>query len=154
MQHLVELITKIAQEYRMTPEVTVDQTDKITVVEIYMMPHIDEAPPGLEMVNMWFIKVGVNKALAEEHRAEIVSLISEWPDISKGLSYIHFGGLIGSQDLALMLMAIGKVLGFWEIVTPELFGDRVTNDEKDRLAGMGFVMADGFKPNPAPPQTA
>lgn len=146
---LTKIITTTTAQFR-KGEVTTTKTmpNGIEVTDVYMMPHIDEASKGLVMVDMWFIEVGVKQEMAQEYRDELVSLLKEWPEdtpLSGGLSYIVFGGVLGSQDLALMLMALGSVLGFWKVITPKVFGD-IDKAMADELAGSGFIMASGYIP--------
>lgn len=149
MDRLYEIITETAHLYRKGEAATVHEKNGIQIVDLYMMPHIDEASPELEIVDMWFVNVGVRKELAQQHRDELVLILQPWQaDLEKGLSYIHIGGLLGSQDMALLLMAIGKVLGFWSIITPEFLASAVgvSQTELNELAGRGFIMCDGFRP--------
>ncbi len=45
--------------------------------------------------------------------------------------------------MALRLFALGKVLGFWNIITPETLGFK--GEAADEFAGKGFVMMGGYK---------
>jgi len=66
------------------------------VAEIYMMPHADDAPAGLEMVDCEFLKIGVDKAKAEPLKAELVRLLRDYRGphpLSAGPSYIEVGGV-------------------------------------------------------------
>ncbi len=115
------------------------------VLEVYAMPHVDEAPEGLELVDVEFIVIGVRKAIAEQRKAELVELLKTYPnprDLSGGPSYITVGGALGSQDLALQLFALGKVLGLWDVITSATMG--MTGCQARQMAGMGFVMITGF----------
>lgn len=146
-ERLTKIITESTIQYRKGEPVTTKTVGNITVHDVYMMPHTSEAEKGLELVDMWFINVGVKRIEAEKHREELVAILNEWPDdpLSGGLSYISFGGTLGSQDLALMLMALGKFLGFWKVVTPAMFGD-IGEEKANELAGRGFIMASGYNP--------
>lgn len=147
---ICEIVKEVSGQFRKTAEmITSEEHAGLTVQHVYMMPHTSEAPEGLEMVDVWFIKVGVKKAAAEAKRAELVALLDEWPTkhpLSGGLSYITIGGELGSQDLALMLLAVGKVLGFWKIMSPAIVGMKPGDPTADEMAGMGFVMASGYRP--------
>jgi hypothetical protein len=151
VQRLNKIIMEVAKQFRKGEAVTTEEKPGLTVAHIYMMPHTDDAPPALEMVDVWFINVGVDKAAAEKHRDELVEILSQWPDqpLKGGLSYISIGGTLGSQDLALMLLAIGKVLGFWGIVSPRIIDMEPGDPKADDLAGRGFVMASGYTPEGA-----
>ena len=107
---------------------------------------------GIEKVDLHFIVVGVDKAKAEAHKDELVGILKDWPSeawgnpipkLEEGPSYIHVGGAIGDQGAAFQLFALGKVLGLWDIITPAKLG--ITGEQANQMAGMGFVMVDGFK---------
>ena len=121
-------------------------------VHIYAMPHESQAKDGIEKVDLHFIVVGVDKAKAEAHKDELVGILKDWPSeawgnpipkLEEGPSYIHVGGAIGDQGAAFQLFALGKVLGLWDIITPAKLG--ITGEQANQMAGMGFVMVDGFK---------
>ncbi len=131
-----------------------DGVDKLPggSVHIYAMPHESQTNDGIEKVDCHFITVGVDKAKAEAHKAELVAILKEWPSeawgspvpkLEEGPSYIHVGGVIGDQGAAFQLFALGKVLGLWDIVTPAKFG--ITGPEASQMAGNGFVMMSGFR---------
>jgi hypothetical protein len=120
--------------------------DAVDVVEINMMPHSDEAHPDLEKVDLEFLVIGVDKAKAEQHRAELVSILSDYPQpdrLAGGPSYIEVGAEIGDQGAAFQLFALGKVLGLWDVITPKAMG--FEGPEAREMAGRGFVMMTGFK---------
>lgn len=58
--------------------------------------------------------------------------------LAQGPSYIELGGWIGDQGLAMAFMALGKILGLWDIVTPATLG--IEGDQAQQMMGMGFVM--------------
>lgn len=116
------------------------------VVTIDAMPHVDEAKPNIEKVDMEFLVIGVDKVRAEAHRAELVELLGKYPHpdrLAAGPSYIEVGAEIGNQAAAFQLFALGKVLGLWEVITPALFG--MTGEEARQAAGAGYIMMSGYK---------
>lgn len=116
------------------------------VLEIYAMPHASEAKPDLEKVDVEFMVIGVNKAKAEEHRAELIDILKTYPNpdqLAGGPSYIEVGAEIGDQGAAFQLFALGKILGLWSIITPATMG--FTGEEARMMAGQGFVMMSGFR---------
>jgi hypothetical protein len=111
------------------------------------MPHKSEAPADLQLVNLHFITVGVDRTKAKDRREELIQLLNEYPQperLAGGPSYIEVGGVLGDQGTALRLFALGKVLGLWEVITPGKLG--IEGPEGDQLAGMGLVMISGYKP--------
>jgi len=118
------------------------------VLEVYAMPHENEACPDLEKVDMEFIIIGVDRTKAEEHRAELVSILDDWPKdaaapLADGPSYIAVGADIGDQGAAFQLFALGKVLKLWNVITPASFG--FSGPEARALAGNGMVMMSGYR---------
>lgn len=60
--------------------------------------------------------------------------------MKQGPSYIELGAWLGDQQTALMVMALGKHLGYFDLLTPRDMG---ITDEKEvqRIAGGGYVLA-------------
>lgn len=115
------------------------------VVTIDAMPPMSAAP-NLEKVDLEFLVIGVDKAKAEQRKAELIELLNNYPDpasLAGGPSYITVGGEIGDQGAAFQLFALGKVLGLWDVITPATFG--MEGEEARRAAGSGFVMMTGYK---------
>lgn len=129
-------------EYRKGDVVREEQAgENVRVVHVYAMPHEDEAPDGLELVDVHFITVGVDKHKAEEVRETVLEFVDGYPRMEGGPSYIETGAVLGSQDLALRLIALGKVLGLWDVITPKVFG--FEGAQADEMAGRGLVMSSG-----------
>lgn len=117
------------------------------VVEFYGMPHENEATPEIEKVDLEFIVVGVDKAKAQEKKAELVALLDAYPDpeqLASGPSYIAVGGTIGDQGAAFQLFALGKVLGLWDVITPKMLG--AEGEQARQMAGAGYIVITGYKP--------
>ena len=116
------------------------------VVTIDAMPHVTEAPSGIEKVDLEFLVIGVDRAAAEENRMELVEILKTYPQpnrLAGGPSYIEVGAQIGGQGAAFQLFALGKVLGLWDVITPATMG--FAGEEARQVAGSGFVMISGFK---------
>ena len=124
------------------------ESDKLPggVVTFDMMPTVAEAADGLEKVDLEFLVIGVHKAKAEQHRAELIGLLNSYPNpdsLASGPSYIAVGAEIGDQGAAFQLFALGKVLGLWDVITPGSFG--MTGAEAQQAAGSGFIMMTGYR---------
>lgn len=147
-KRLIEILAATTAQFRKGAEsITELATPKVPVhvTHIFAMPHESDARADLEMVDLHFVKIGVDKTKAEEHRAELVDLLEGYEpreELAGGPSYIHVGGRIGDQGAALQLFALGKVLGLWDVITPESMG--MTGAEADAMAGAGFVMCAGL----------
>lgn len=117
------------------------------VLEIFDMPSVDEAPADIEMVDVEFMKIGVDKAKAEARKADLIDILHAYPEperLARGPSYIEVGAEIGDQGATFQLFALGKVLGFWSVITPVTFG--ITGALARELAGGGLVMISGWRP--------
>jgi hypothetical protein len=116
------------------------------VVTIDAMPHVSEAKPDIEKVDLEFLVIGVDRAKAQAHKDELVSILKTYPEperLASGPSYIEVGGELGDQGAAFMLFALGKALGLWDIITPASMG--FDGAEARAMAGQGFIMISGFK---------
>ena len=105
-----------------------------------MMPHESEAQEDLEKVDCHFVIIGVDKDLAKQCKEKLVSILEDYPNpehLQGEASYIDVGAVLGSQDAALRLFALGKVLGLWELVIPSVIG--IEGDLAEEMARRGFV---------------
>lgn len=152
-KRLYEILDETTTQLRKGEEIEERKEDGVHVVEVYAMPHESEAKDGIEKVDCHFIVVGVDKAKAKKIKEELVGILADWPleawgapvpKLQDGPSYIHAGGAIGDQGKAFQLFALGQVLGFWKVITPESLG--ITGDQANQLAGSGFVMIEGYRP--------
>ena len=145
IKRLFEILDEITTEYRVGPRAIKEEHVECTVTSIYGYPHVSQADEKLEQVDCHFIVVGVDREKAEQHRKEIISILKTYPQLDRlagGPSYIEVGGVMGSQEGAFRLFAVGRVRKFWDVIIPESLG--FTGAEADSLAGSGYVMISGF----------
>lgn len=120
----------------------------LDIVEVFEMPHEDEfRKEGFEKVDLCLLTVAVQKLKAEEFRDEVREIMASYPDLEQlasGPSYIHVGAVLGDQEIAFRLFALGKVLGLWDIITPVTF--RFPPEAAKEAARLGYVMITGYKP--------
>lgn len=141
---LYEILSDCTVQLRKGAEVEERTEDSgLRVKEIFAMPHESAAPPAVEKIDMVFLTIGVDKAKAEKHRAELFQILSEYPRFKDGPSYIEVGAEIGDQGAAFQLFAVGKVLGFWDVITPHALG--FEGDEAREMAGRGHIMVSGLR---------
>jgi hypothetical protein len=137
--------------YRKGPAVEVREAGGHRVTEIWGYP---PTPERGQLVDVHFVNVGFTEAASDKDGfvadltlalgpGEYETLTAE--DWAEGPSYIAIGAWIGSQDLALRLIALGRHYGCWEVITPGSMG--ITDREKaDAMAGAGFVLCSGWRP--------
>lgn len=143
---LDEILDNATVMVRKGPIHTVEDKGVVRVHDFYLMPHTDEIDDDLELVDVHFVNIGVDKRVAEELREDLKAELARYPEPDRlrgGPSYIEVGAVIGSQDNALRLYALGKVLGFWDIITPESFG--MEGKMAEAAAGRGLVMITGYR---------
>lgn len=144
-KRLFEILDETTAEFRTGAGYIEEEHDECVVTNIYAMPHISQADERLEQVDCHFIVVGVDKEIAEQYREELIDILKTYPQLERlagGPSYIEVGGVMGSQEGAFRLFAVGQVLKFWDVITPKTLG--FTGAEADSLAGKGYVMISGF----------
>jgi hypothetical protein len=77
-------------------------------------------PEVFERVDMYICTVDVRLHLAQRHKDELEIFIrGRRKKFFSGLEPDSFGRAIGDETLAIRFMAIGKVLGFWDLVIPK-----------------------------------
>lgn len=152
LDRLYKILDDTTSQLRKGEEVTEHKVGNLQVTEIFAMTHESEAKVGVK-VDMHFITILVDKEKAEKYKAELVQILKDWPSevweqeipkLEQGPSYIHVGGVLGDQGLALQLFALGKVLGLWKVITPKNLG--ITGSRADEIAGSGFIMIEGYRP--------
>jgi hypothetical protein len=142
----IEALIDATAEFRKGEEVVEEDKGAVKVTHIYAMPSLADAPPDLAQVDMHFIVVGIDREKAEAMKPELIGWCKNYPEperLAGGPSYIELGAAVGSQDVALRLMALGQVLDLWKVITPETLG--FEGKQADMLAGRGYVMISGWK---------
>ena len=99
--------------------------------------------PTVKSADMIFFKVvAVKDPKADELRELIKNHQSEYGPIDlfdgKEHSYIEIGGFIGDQGAALLLMALGSILGLWKLMTPRMLPG-IPEDMVQSMAGIGYI---------------
>ena len=104
----------------------------------------DRPDPTGHTVDTVFFKVALRDTPA---RADFEALTrahhSEWctvnPFDGAEHNYLELGGWIGDQGLALQYMALGALVGAFELMTPLNMLPGLSAEQAARLAGMGMV---------------
>lgn len=113
----------------------------------------DNVPDGIQVVDVHFFKTAIDLERAQSHRDELAELLADWPAVSwghpvqrleEGPNFMMVGAVVDSQQRALLLFALGAVLGFWQVITPGSIG--IIGGAAEEMAGKGMVMIDGYRP--------
>lgn len=144
MNRILEIIEATTQVFRKGPEIVKTKGEHIDITEVFAMPPVDEAG-DLIQIDVVFMVVGVDREKAIPYRYELFNILRQWsPMLSSGPSYIAIGSVItGDQGLALRLMALGKVLDLWKVITPITLG--IPESRAAEIAGLGYIMISGFR---------
>ena len=110
------------------------------VTEVFNYP---AKPENGDVIDMVFIYVGceITETTAQELRDAIGGYVfpDSGADLRHGLSYIHLGAELGSQENALRFMALGAALGMWGIMTlKSMYPDAPEQTVVD-MAGRGYL---------------
>lgn len=145
IRRLYQILGETTMQLRKGAEVEETKVNGMAVTEIFAMPHQSEAR-DIAKVDVHFLVVGVDKALAEAHKTELIEILRDYPSpehLVAGSSYIEVGAVIGDQGAAFQLFALGKVLGLWDIITPESLG--FSGDKAREMAGGGYILISGLR---------
>jgi hypothetical protein len=139
------ILNACCAEFRKGEETVTTTVGAMQVTDVYLMPHVDEAPAHLVQVDVHFMIIGVKAATAAEHRDALIAILEPHrSQLERGPSFLGISHMFGiEQDRAFHLMAVGQVLGFWKVATPSAFS--LTGDMAHRAAMNGYVMISGYK---------
>ena len=150
MSELVDYIRGATEVFRHGDVYTIDRVGGVEVTTIDAFPPVPEAR---EVIDVHFFSVGFTEVTPTWTHRQLYDYlvdhqVGEFNTMSQtaweaGQSYITIGGWIGSQELALRLLALGQVHQLWKVITPAIF--HLTGQEADVAAGNGMVMNGGLK---------
>ena len=147
LEKLIDLICETTAVYRKGAEVTRRNVNGVDVIEIYGYDPVPD--DGLHfLVDVHFVMVGV-RGVEGETAEKLREALREYPEperLAGGPSYIELGGVLGSQELALRLLALGEACKLWKVITPAAL--HIEGPQADEMAGSGFVMCSGYKSDP------
>jgi hypothetical protein len=147
-ERIYKILQETTQVYRKGDLVEQKNIGNVNVTEIFGYPHSSKSlkDGNYEKVDMIFVDIVVDKDKARKRKDELVSILSEYPEperLAGGPSYIELAPNLGlEQEGALRTMALGKVLGLWEIVSGKTF--ILSNEVTRELAGNGLLMITGY----------
>lgn len=148
-QKLYEILEESTKVYRKGAEIQERNVGNLHVVEIFGYEHTSKAPEDAryEKVDMVFVDVVVDKEKATKRQEELEDILFDYPQperLAAGPSYIELSPNCGlEQDGGLRLMALGKSLNLWEVISGKTFGfDEATTRS---MAGVGLLMISGYR---------
>jgi len=151
LEKLYNIIQDSTEVFRKGAIIGKNEIENIKVKEIYGYKHTNESPidENFDKIDMVFVDIVVNKKNAKKYEKDLIAQLNSYPQpdrLASGPSYIELAGAIGiEQEGVLRLMALGKVLELWNIVSGKTIGiDEATAKE---MAGQGFLMISGYKAN-------
>jgi hypothetical protein len=150
-QQLYDIVQNSTRVFRKGAEVERRQVGRINVVELFGYEHTDKAPAGdnFEKVDMVFVDVVVDRTKAEQYREALTTILKDYPQperLAGGPSYIELAPNLGmQQEGALRVMALGKALGLWNVLSAKTLG--MDDIQAREFAGSGFLMISEYKPN-------
>ncbi len=97
-----------------------------------------EKQPQGHTADVMFFKVANNGAEKKEFLNLVNAEFPHWLD-GKEHSYLEMGGDIGDQGIALATMGLGKILGIWDLLTPESIMPFLPPEVKQQMAGQGMI---------------
>jgi hypothetical protein len=149
-EKLYQIVKDTTRVYRKGSSVEKRKVGNIDVTELFGYDHTSEAPTGddFDKVDMVFVDVVVDRKKAEKHRADLTKILRNYPQperLAGGPSYIELApNLEMEQEGALRLMALGKTLGLWDVISGKTLG--MDDAMARQLAGQGFLMLSGYSP--------
>lgn len=145
MNTVHDIVRGCSFEFRKGEPITTRIIGIVEVVEVFAMPHINDAPGHLEQVDVHFMWIGVDRDKALLHEQDLVAILEPHrPLLERGPSFMTIAQEFEvEQDVALSLMAVGQVLGFWSVMTPAVF--RLKGEMADRAAAAGYVLINGYR---------
>ncbi|MBU3904973.1 MAG: hypothetical protein KJ906_02410 [Nanoarchaeota archaeon] len=148
-KELYEILQDSTRVYRKGEIVEESELEHIKVVEIFGYEHTDNAPKedNFDKIDMIFVDVLVDKTKAKDYKNNLINILKEYPQperLAGGPSYIELApNLEMEQESTLRLMALGKSLEMWDIISGKTLG---MDDAKTKeLAGSGMLMISGYK---------
>jgi hypothetical protein len=100
----------------------------------------DAPTPGA--LDLFFFSVRLRQKLTPAEEAIFAEGLAPFRRILKSqpeLSYLELGGMVGSQTVALRIMAMGEFLGYWKVMSPMVVMPDVGRETHKMLAENGYI---------------
>lgn len=147
---LYQILQETTQVYRKGDKVEERKVGNVEVTEVWGYPHTSTAPVAdqYKKVDMVFVDIIVDNKTAEKRKQELEKILAEYPEpnrLAGGPSYIELSPNCGlEQEGGLRLMALGEVLGLWNVISGKTM--KMSEEQALELARGGFLMISGYKP--------
>lgn len=147
-EKLYQILEQTTTVYRKGELVEEKKVGDLAVTEVFGYPHTKDAPDqGHKKIDMIFVDVVVDERKALTIKEELENILSSYPQperLAGGPSYIELSPNCGlEQEGGLRLMALGEVLGLWNVMSGKTLG--LNEEAALALAGQGFLMISGYK---------
>lgn len=146
---LYDIIEGSTKVYRKGETIQQKQVGNLQVTQVFGYESTEKAPKGnhVDKIDMIFVDVVVDKTKAEHYKSDLIKILKEYPQpdrLAGGPSYIELAPNLGmEQEGALRVMALGKMLGLWDILSGKTLG--ASDKETLEMAGSGFLMISGYE---------
>jgi len=146
---LYKIINEATRVFRKGEFIEESQQGIVDVVQVFGYDHTGTAPSGdnFDKVDMVFVDVVVDRAKAQQYKGTLAELLRGYPQperLAGGPSYIELAPNLGlEQEGALRVMALGKTLGMWDIISGKTM--RLNDEMALEMAGNGFLMISGYR---------
>ncbi len=150
-QKLYDIVQDSTRVFRKGESVERRQVGNVDVVELFGYDRTKDDPSGdnFDKVDMVFVDVVVDRAKAEQYRGALAEQLKGYPQperLAGGPSYIELAPNLGmEQEGAFRVMALGKTLGMWNVISAKTLG--LDDAQAREMAGQGFLMISGYKPS-------
>lgn len=148
-QKLYDIVEDTTRVFKKGEDVEQRQVGNVDVIKLFGYEHTSKSHFGdnFDKVDMIFVDVVVDRARAEQNRGALAEQFKSYPSperLAGGPSYIELAPNLGmEQEGALRLMALGKTLGIWDIMSAKTLG--ADDAAAKQMAGQGFLMIAGYK---------
>lgn len=109
-------------------------------------------PEEVVSVYCYFYQVAVDKTRALEVREEVITILADWPELigitppMECPTHSDMSTVLGTDQDAYGLLALGAVLGLWGVNTPEVYGYAAGTRSADNAARNGYVRINRYTP--------
>ena len=135
-----ELINYIKNHTERTKSIDANTVKEGKSAVVYTLDSVTtEKITNKPVSDVHFFKVATINSPSKNEFTDLI--IKHYPNLKRlesGPSYIEIGAELGSQEIALLFLALGELLGIWSVIIPAKLG------LPPEMAGQGFIMCSGY----------